>query len=248
MALILCTCSPPLSLPPLLYTSLLSYPKGKSTFALTPSALPQITRDQEGCGLVVVPKKTLQDHFSMPKSAQTLAYMAFCDPSKVNQNSQHFQLKRSAFWDHLLESLVAPYTTRLSQRYPPIARYGVFGVSTWTIGRDTPSPFSERFPCGEHAKWKCDTPPQKGYLSDTGAIPYENKAKRVRYPPLRYYLERVLRGRGVSRTGPLSLSLCIIFQGLMRIDCFMGPPNLGVYRVGAKNVCVAEVETFFSVP
>ena len=37
-------------------------------------------------------------------------------------------------------------TARLSQRYPPIARYGVFGVATWPIGRDTPSPFSERFP------------------------------------------------------------------------------------------------------
>ena len=39
-----------------------------------------------------------------------------------------------------------------------------------------PSPFSERFPHEEHAKWRCDTPPQKGYLSDTGAIPYETKA------------------------------------------------------------------------
>ena len=32
-------------------------------------------------------------------------------------------------------------TARLSQRYPPIARYGVFGVSTWPIGCDTPSLF-----------------------------------------------------------------------------------------------------------
>ena len=40
------------------------------------------------------------------------------------------------------------------------------------------------------------TPPQKGYLSDTCAIPYESKAKRVRYPPLRYYLERVLHDMG----------------------------------------------------
>ena len=67
-------------------------------------------------------------------------------------------------------------TARLSQRYPPIARYGVFGVSTWPIGCDTPSPFSEPFPLGEHAKWRCDTPPEKGYLSDTCAIPYESKA------------------------------------------------------------------------
>ena len=31
-------------------------------------------------------------------------------------------------------------TARLSQRYPPIARYGVFGVSTWPIRCDTPLP------------------------------------------------------------------------------------------------------------
>ena len=63
-------------------------------------------------------------------------------------------------------------TARLSQRYAPIARYGVFGVSTWPIGCDNPF----HFPSVEHAKWRCDTPPQKGYLSDTCAIPYENKA------------------------------------------------------------------------
>ena len=34
-----------------------------------------------------------------------------------------------------------------------------FDVSTWPIGCDTPSPFSERFYLGEHAKWRCDTPP-----------------------------------------------------------------------------------------
>ena len=90
-------------------------------------------------------------------------------------------------------------TARLSQRYPPIARYGVLGVSTWPIGCDTPSPFSERFPLGEHAKWRCDTPPRpkKGYLSGTGASPaYENKANGCDTPPLRYYLERVLRDMG----------------------------------------------------
>ena len=48
-------------------------------------------------------------------------------------------------------------------------------------------------------------PPTKGgYLSDTCAIPYENKAKSVRYPPLRHYLERVLRDMGGgSHIGPL---------------------------------------------
>ena len=45
-----------------------------------------------------------------------------------------------------------------------------FGVSTWPIGCNTPSPFSEHF-LGENAKWRCDTPATKGvpqrYLRDT---------------------------------------------------------------------------------
>ena len=75
--------------------------------------------------------------------------------------------------------LVAPYCA-IPRDYlsdtPLLRAMGVFGVSTWRIGCDTPSPFSECSPRGEHAKWRCDTPAQKGYLSDTGAIPYENKA------------------------------------------------------------------------
>ena len=71
--------------------------------------------------------------------------------------------------------LVAPYCAiprdYLSDTPPAIARYGVFGVATWPIGCDTPSPFSENFALGEHAKWRCDTPPSKGvsqrYLRDT---------------------------------------------------------------------------------
>ena len=48
-------------------------------------------------------------------------------------------------------------------------------------------------------------PPQKGYLSDTGAIPYENKANWCDTPLCDKNLERVLRDMGgVSRTGPLS--------------------------------------------
>ena len=60
------------------------------------------------------------------------------------------------------ETLVAPYCA-IPRDYlsdnPPIARYGVFGVSTWSMGCDTPSPFSERLPLGEHARSRCDTPP-----------------------------------------------------------------------------------------
>ena len=79
---------------------------------------------------------------------------------------------------HELSGPVLRDAARLSQRYPAIARYGVLSVSTSPIGRDTPSPFSERFPpwraCEVEVRYP--PPPQKGYLSDTGAIPYETKA------------------------------------------------------------------------
>ena len=83
-------------------------------------------------------------------------------------------------------------------------RYGVFGVSRWPVGRDTLSPFSERFPLGEHAKWRCDTPPpQKGYLSDTCAIPYENKANGCDNPSAILSRKGIARYVGVSRIGLL---------------------------------------------
>ena len=96
-------------------------------------------------------------------------------------------------------------TARLSQRYPPIARYGVFDVSTWPIGCDTPSPLFWAFPHWRACEVEVRYPPSKGvsqrYLRDT----LRKQGKRVRYPTLRYYLEKVLRDTGgVSRTGPLS--------------------------------------------
>ena len=53
------------------------------------------------------------------------------------------------FWTEgicTLSGLVSRDAARLSQGYPPIARYGVSGVSTWPIGCDTPSLFSEAVP------------------------------------------------------------------------------------------------------
>ena len=52
-------------------------------------------------------------------------------------------------------------TEKPFQRYPPIARYGSLVSQHGQLGA-IPPPFSERFPRGEHAKWRCDTPPQKG--------------------------------------------------------------------------------------
>ena len=64
------------------------------------------------------------------------------------------------------------------------------------LGAIPPPPFLSVFPLEEHAKWRCDTPPSKGvsqrYLRDT----LGKQGKWVRYPPLRYYLERVLRDMG----------------------------------------------------
>ena len=97
-------------------------------------------------------------------------------------------------------------TARLSQRYPPIARYGVFGVSTWPIGCDTPSPrFLSVLPLESMRSGGAISPPQKGYLSDTCAIPSENKANGCDTPPPSAILSRkgIARYGGVSRTGPL---------------------------------------------
>ena len=65
-------------------------------------------------------------------------------------------------------------TARLSQRYPPIARYGVFGVSTWPIG--------------------CDIL-KRGISAILARYPMKTRQMGA-IPPLRYYLERVLRDRG----------------------------------------------------
>ena len=79
----------------------------------------------------------------------------------------------------LLNNLSGPVlcdTARLSQRYPPIARYGVLVSQHGQLGAIPPPPFPRVPPWRACEVWRCDTPPQKGYLSDTGAIPYENKA------------------------------------------------------------------------
>ena len=53
-----------------------------------------------------------------------------CTHKKFEDNNSRGALSGPVFRD----------TARLSQRYPPIAHYGVCGVSTWPIGCDTPLP------------------------------------------------------------------------------------------------------------
>ena len=73
-------------------------------------------------------------------------------------------------------------TARLSQRYTPIAHYGVFSVSTWPIGCDTPSALCGRLPCGEHAKWRCDTPLQRGISAILERYPMKTRQKACDTP------------------------------------------------------------------
>ena len=100
--------------------------------------------------------------------------------------------------------LVAPYCA-IPRDYlsdtPPLRAMGCFGVSTWPIGCDTPSPFSERFPLGEHAKWRCDTPLKRGISAILARYPMKTRCDT----PL---CDTISKGYcaiwGVSRTGPLS--------------------------------------------
>ena len=93
--------------------------------------------------------------------------------------------------------LVAPYCAiprdYLSDTPPYCALWGFWclNMANWVR---YPLPLFWAFPpwraCKVEARYP---PPQKGYLSDTCAIPFENKAKGVRYPPLRYYSGKVKR-------------------------------------------------------
>ena len=89
-------------------------------------------------------------------------------------------ISRWSLWGSVVAFLVAPYCA-IPRDYlsdtPRSLRAMGFLVSQHGLGCDTPAPFSERFPLGEHSRsGGAIPPPQKGYLSDTCAIPYENKA------------------------------------------------------------------------
>ena len=70
-------------------------------------------------------------------------------------------------------------------------------------------------------------PPPRGYLSDTCAIHYENKA------PLRYYLERVLRDMGgISHWAAKGMS----------VDGWMGAGSERAVSSGALLICRHHME------
>ena len=77
----------------------------------------------------------------------------------------------------LLSGPVLRDTARLSQRYPPSLRAMGFLVSQHgQLGAIPPPPFLSVSPVESMRSGGAIPPSPKGYLSDTGAIPYENKA------------------------------------------------------------------------
>ena len=80
---------------------------------------------------------------------------------------------------------------------PLLRAMGVFCVSTLPIGCDIPR--------GEHAKWRCDTPPlERGISAILAQYPLKTKQMGAIPPSATLYLERVLRGMG----GYLALGRC----------------------------------------
>ena len=108
--------------------------------------------------------------------------------------------KVSRYTPMCIKILVAPYCA-IPRDYltdtPHIARYGVFG---WVRH---PPPFLSVSPLESMLSGGAIPPLKRACLSDTGAIPYENKANRC-YTPL---CDTISKGYcaigGVSRTGPL---------------------------------------------
>ena len=116
--------------------------------------------------------------------------------------SESFSLSRS-YWTRLVAPYCAIPRDYLSDT-PLLPAMGFLVSQHGQLGAISPL-FSERFPLGEHAKWRCDTPlPQKGYLSDTGAIPNENKANGCDTPLCDTISKGYCAIGGASRTGPLS--------------------------------------------
>ena len=72
------------------------------------------------------------------------------------------------------------------------------------LGAIPPSPFSESFPLGKHAKWRCDTTPLKRGISAILAR-YSLKTRQMGAIPPSAILSQmgIARYGGVSRTGPL---------------------------------------------
>ena len=103
-----------------------------------------------------------------------------------------------AFPGGALSGPVLRDTARLSQRYAPIARCGVV-VSQHGHWVRYPLPLFSAFPAWRACEVEVQyppPPPSKGVSQRYSRDTLWKQAKWVRYPPLRYYVERVLRDWG----------------------------------------------------
>ena len=130
--------------------------------------------------------------------------------------------------------LVAPYRA-IPRDYlsdTPLLRAMGFLMSQHGQLGAIPPPFSGRFPLGEHAKWRCDTlrppPHKKGYLSDTCAIPHENKANGCDTPLCDTISKGYCAFWGVSRTGPLRVFLVRLGPSGSLAYCFLLARPIGL--------------------
>ena len=100
--------------------------------------------------------------------------MGFASGTKRGPTGDTFFLQKHPSTAGNSMTLAAPYCA-IPRDYlsdTPLLRAMGFSVSQHgQMGAIPPPPFSERFPLGEHAKWRCDTPPSEGisqrYLRDT---------------------------------------------------------------------------------
>ena len=105
--------------------------------------------------------------------------------------------------------LVAPYCAILRDYLsdtPLLRAMGVLVSQHGQLGAIAPPSFSERFPLGEHAKWRCDTPPpfKRGISAILARYPMKTRQMGAIHPSAIRSRKGIARYGGVSRTGPLS--------------------------------------------
>ena len=95
----------------------------------------------------------------------------------------------------VLSGPVSRDTARLSQRYPLLRAMGFLVSQHGQLGAIPPPPSLSVSQLESMRSGGAIPPPQKGYLSDTCAIPYETRKKRA-IPP-----SAILSRKGIARYG-----------------------------------------------
>ena len=139
--------------------------------------------------------------------------------------------------------LVAPYCAIPRDYLSDTALLRAMGFFVSQHGHAIPpSPFSRRFPLGEHAKWRCDTPPLQSGISAIRAR-YPMKARQMGAMPPSAILSRkgISRYGGVSRSGPPSVSPCVAKTCVVRpvyarvvVELGAAEPSIGSKEQGRK--------------